>query len=108
MKLPTEPYKGVRDFYPEDMYLQKYIFEMMRTIVESYGYEEYGASILEPTELYKAKSGEEIVNEQTYQFVDRGGRHVAIRPEDVQMAAADGPLNLLPACARARANCRPS
>lgn len=42
---------------------------------------EYGASILEDTALYKAKSGEEIVNEQMYTFVDRGGREVSIRPE---------------------------
>jgi histidyl-tRNA synthetase len=53
----------------------------MREIVESFGYEEYNASILEETELYKAKSGEEIVKEQTYSFTDRGGREVTLRPE---------------------------
>ena len=81
MELSKEPYKGTRDFYPEDMYLQKYIFDTMRRVVETYGYIEYGASILEETALYKAKSGEEIVNEQTYSFTDRGGRDVTIRPE---------------------------
>lgn len=79
--LGTESYKGVRDFFPEDMRAQKHIFEIMRRSVESYGYEEYGASILEPSELYEAKSGEEIVNEQTYTFTDRGGRKVTLRPE---------------------------
>ena len=81
MKLPTDPYKGVRDFYPEDMAVQKKIFTIWRNVVEKYGYEEYNASVLEPAELYRAKSGEEIVNEQTYTFVDRGEREVTLRPE---------------------------
>ncbi len=79
--LSTEPYKGVRDFYPEDMFIQNYIFSTLKKTVEKFGYVEYGASILEPTELYKAKSGEEIVNEQTYSFKDRGDRDVTLRPE---------------------------
>lgn len=79
--LSTEPYKGVRDFYPEQMAQQKYIFDTWRKVVEKYGYVEYNASILEPAELYKAKSGEEIINEQTYTFVDRGDREVTLRPE---------------------------
>jgi histidyl-tRNA synthetase len=81
MSLPTQPYKGARDFYPEDKRIQKYMFKKLRQAVERYGYEEYDAPILEPLELYLAKSGEEIVNEQTYAFEDRGGRQVAIRPE---------------------------
>ncbi len=81
MALPTQPYKGARDFYPADKRLQNYMFDTIRRVVKSYGYEEYDAPILEPLELYKAKSGEEIVDEQTYNFVDRGGREVAIRPE---------------------------
>lgn len=81
MSLSTQPYKGARDFFPEDKRLQKYMFNKLRQAVESYGYEEYDAPILEPLELYLAKSGEEIVNEQTYNFTDRGGREVVIRPE---------------------------
>ncbi|MCW1907840.1 MAG: histidine--tRNA ligase [Candidatus Saccharibacteria bacterium] len=81
MTLQTQPYKGSRDFYPEDKRLQKYIFKTMRSAVEIFGYEEYDAPILESLDLYKAKTGQEIVNEQTYAFVDRGGREVAIRPE---------------------------
>jgi len=80
-KLSLEPYKGTRDFYPEDQFVQNYIFSVWRKVAESYGYLEYGSTILEETELYRAKSGEEIVNEQTYSFTDRGGRDVTIRPE---------------------------
>jgi histidyl-tRNA synthetase len=81
--LSTEPYKGVRDFYPQDQAFLNYVTATMRSVVERYGYEEYGASILEPSELYKAKGSEneEIVNEQTYTFTDRGGREVTLRPE---------------------------
>lgn len=80
-EVSKEAYKGVRDFYPEQMFFQKYIFEVMRKTTESFGYLEYNASILEPAELYRAKSGEEIVNEQTYTFKDRGDREVTLRPE---------------------------
>ncbi|MCL5782269.1 MAG: histidine--tRNA ligase [Patescibacteria group bacterium] len=80
-KLSTEPYKGVRDFYPEDMAIQKRIFSIWRDTAEKYGYEEYSASVLEPSALYRAKSGEELVNEQTYNFTDRGEREVTLRPE---------------------------
>lgn len=81
MALQTQPYKGARDFYPKDKRLQKYIFSKWAEVCERFGYEEYDSPILEPLELYTAKSGEEIVNEQTYTFEDRGGRNVAIRPE---------------------------
>ncbi|OHA46329.1 MAG: histidine--tRNA ligase [Candidatus Taylorbacteria bacterium RIFOXYD2_FULL_36_9] len=80
-KLSTKAYKGVRDFYPEDMFVQNYIFDIFKKVCESYGYNEYGASVLEPADLYRAKSGEEIVNEQTYSFTDRGEREVTLRPE---------------------------
>jgi histidyl-tRNA synthetase len=79
--LSTQPYKGARDFYPEDKRLENYIFDTWKRVVEGYGYEQYDAPILEPIELYAAKSGQEIVNEQTYSFTDRGGRQVCIRPE---------------------------
>jgi histidyl-tRNA synthetase len=81
MALSTQPYKGARDFYPEQKRLQTYMFTKIRQVVHQYGYEEYDAPILEPLELYLAKSGDEIVNEQTYTFTDRGGRQVVIRPE---------------------------
>ncbi len=81
MALSTQPYKGARDFYPEAKRLQKYMFTIWREVCERFGYEEYDAPILEPLEIYLAKTGDEIVNEQTYSFEDRGGRQVVIRPE---------------------------
>jgi len=81
MNLSTQPYKGTRDYYPDDKRIQNYIFNIWRRVSERYGYEEYGAPVLEPLDIYAAKTGQEIVNEQTYQFTDRGGRNVAIRPE---------------------------
>ena len=79
--ISTDPYKGVRDFYPEDQFLQRYIFEHWERVCELFGYEEYNASILEPAEMYRSKTSEEIVNEQTYTFTDRGDREVTLRPE---------------------------
>ena len=79
--LSSQPYKGTRDYFPEDKRTQNYIFSTWRTVVERFGYEEYGAPILEPIDIYAAKSGQELVNEQTYTFTDRGGRSVVIRPE---------------------------
>lgn len=79
--LSSQPYKGTRDYFPEDKRVQNYIFDVWRRVVERYGYEEYGAPVLENLEIYAAKSGQELVNDQTYTFLDRGGRTVAIRPE---------------------------
>ncbi len=79
--LSSQPYKGTRDYYPEQKRVQNYIFDTWRTVVERFGYEEYGAPILESLDIYAAKSGQELVNDQTYVFSDRGGRTVAIRPE---------------------------
>jgi histidyl-tRNA synthetase len=81
MALSTQPYKGTRDFYPEDMRIQEWMFEQMRTVAETYGYQEYNGPMLEPFELYAAKTGEEIVNNQLYWMVDRGERKIAVRPE---------------------------
>lgn len=80
-KLETVPYKGVRDFYPEDMAIQNYIFSVWRKVAEEANYLEYSASILEYADLYRSKSGDEIVNEQMYVFTDKGDREVALRPE---------------------------
>lgn len=80
-KLSTDPYKGVRDFYPEDWAKLQSVFDTIRTTLKLYGYEEYNASPLEPAELYESKTSEEIVNEQTFTFTDRGDRRVTLRPE---------------------------
>ncbi|MAF59466.1 MAG: histidine--tRNA ligase [Candidatus Pacebacteria bacterium] len=79
--VPTESYKGVRDFYPEQQFVQNYITDTMSMVAESFGYTEYSASVLEPSELYRGKTSDEIVNEQTYNFKDRGEREVTLRPE---------------------------
>ena len=79
--LSTEPYKGVRDFYPEDKALQTALFAIVRDTLSRFGYTEYDASPLERAELYESKTSEEIVNEQTYTFTDRGERSVTLRPE---------------------------
>ena len=79
--LSSQPYKGTRDYYPEDKRKQNHVFSVWRKVSESFGYEEYGAPLLEPLEIYAAKSGQELTNEQTYTFTDRGGRVVSIRPE---------------------------
>lgn len=79
--LSTDPYKGVRDFYPADWERMGSMFARMRATLALWGYEEYNASPLERAELYEAKTSEEIVNEQTYTFIDRGDRRVTLRPE---------------------------
>lgn len=81
MQLSTQPYKGARDFYPKDKQIQNYIFDTWKKVALSYGYQQYDAPIIEPIELYSAKTSEEIVSEQTYAFQDRGGRQVTLRPE---------------------------
>jgi histidyl-tRNA synthetase len=79
--LSSQPYKGTRDYYPEDKRVQNYIFNVWRSVSQRYGYEEYAAPMIEPLDVYTAKSGQELAGEQTYAFTDRGGRVVAIRPE---------------------------
>jgi histidyl-tRNA synthetase len=79
--LSSQSYKGTRDYYPADKRVQNYIFANWKRVAQKFGYEEYGAPLLEPLEVYAAKSGQELASEQTYTFTDRGNRTVAIRPE---------------------------
>jgi histidyl-tRNA synthetase len=81
MSLNKRPYKGTRDFFPEKKREQNYLFENMSKAALSFGYEPYDGPLLEEVELYRAKSGDELINEQIYSFLDRGNREVAIRPE---------------------------
>lgn len=81
MALNKQPYRGTRDFFPKDKRVRDYLFTVMTKTAESFGYESYDGPLLEEVELYKAKSGEELINEQIYSFTDRGERFVAIRPE---------------------------
>ncbi|MDH4044245.1 MAG: histidine--tRNA ligase [Gemmatimonadota bacterium] len=71
---------GFRDFYPGDAALRNQIFGVWRDVAARYGFEEYDGPPLEPLELYTEKSGDEIVG-QLYEFEDKGGRRVALRPE---------------------------
>ena len=79
--LSTQPYKGTRDFYPEDMRLRNWFFGKIRETLINSAFDEYNGPMLESLELYAAKSGEEIACKQTYNFVDKGDRSLAIRPE---------------------------
>ncbi len=96
--LSTQPYKGTRDFYPDDMKVRTWIFARMREACESFGYQEYDGPMLEPFELYAAKSGEELVNQQLYWMMDRGDRKMAVRPEMTPTMArmVAGKVNELP------------
>ncbi|MDR2200609.1 MAG: ATP phosphoribosyltransferase regulatory subunit, partial [Puniceicoccales bacterium] len=69
-----------REFYPEDCFIRNFIFETVRRVCHQFCFLEYDAPILEPLELFTEKSGEEIVG-QLFNFTDRGGRAVALRPE---------------------------
>jgi len=71
---------GFRDFLPDDCAARNYIFAKWREVARSYGFIEWDGPILEPTELYKKKSGAEIVD-QLFNFTDKGEREVAMRPE---------------------------
>jgi histidyl-tRNA synthetase len=78
--MSTQPLPGFRDFYPADFAFRAHIFDTWREVAQRYGFEEYDGPPLEPLELYTAKSGEEIVG-QLYNFTDKGGREVSLRPE---------------------------
>lgn len=80
-KLSSQPYKGTRDFYPEDMRLRGWFFGKIKTALELSAFDEYNGPMLESLDIYAAKSGAELVREQTYTFEDRGGRLLTIRPE---------------------------
>ncbi len=73
MKPTVHPVKGTRDFYPEEMALRSYIYATVRKVSESFGYQEWDAPFLEPIDLYAAKSGEELVSQQSFVFPDRSG-----------------------------------
>ncbi len=81
MKKVIQSVKGTRDFYPEQMAVRVWLYNTMREVAESFGYQEYEAPILESLDLYAAKSGEELVKEQSYVFTDRGGSEITLRPE---------------------------
>jgi len=78
---PIRAVKGTRDFYPEDMSFRVWLYAKIREASERFGYQEYDGPFLERLDLYAAKSGEELVKDQSFVFEDRGGQMVALRPE---------------------------
>ena len=71
---------GFREFYPDEFARRKHIFDLWRRTAHAFGFAEYDAPVLEPLDLYKAKSGDEVEG-QLFSFTDKGGREVALRPE---------------------------
>lgn len=80
-KSTIQAVKGTREFYPEEMALRNFINEKAAAAAQSFGYQEWDAPFLETIDLYAAKSGEELVKEQSFVFNDRGGDPVTLRPE---------------------------
>lgn len=80
-KTPVQAVKGTRDFYPELMAVRTWLYRTVRAASEQFGYQEYEGPILETIELYAAKSGEELVKEQSFVLKDRGGDELTLRPE---------------------------
>ncbi len=78
---PIRAVKGTRDFYPEDMSFRRWLYAKIQEASERFGYQEYDGPFLERLDLYAAKSGEELVKDQSFVFEDRGGEMVALRPE---------------------------
>ncbi len=81
MKNIIQPVQGTHDFYPEDMALRSWLYGVMRSAAESFGYQEWEAPLIESLELYAAKSGEELVEKQSYVLTDREGHRITLRPE---------------------------
>jgi histidyl-tRNA synthetase len=79
--LPTAPYRGTRDFLPAEMSVREQVFGDLHRCVEGFGYQRYDGPVLEPAEIYEAKSGAEIASQELYSLTDRGGRRLALRPE---------------------------
>ena len=80
-KTTIQSVKGTRDFYPEEMAFRAWLYGKVQEISRRFGYQEYEAPLLERLELYAAKSGEELVNQQSFVLTDRGGDELALRPE---------------------------
>ncbi len=81
MKNIIQTVKGTREFYPEEMALRKWLYGKIAQVSQSFGYQEYDGPFLESIDLYAAKSGEELVKEQSFVFPDRGGNLITLRPE---------------------------
>lgn len=81
MSSKIQPIKGTRDYYPEVMAVRTFIYNTVRKVSEAFGYQEIDGPFLESIDLYAAKSGEELVKEQSFVFEDRSGDLITLRPE---------------------------
>ncbi len=81
MKNIIQSVKGTREFYPPEMALRNWMYSKLKQVSQAFGYQEYDGPFLESIELYAAKSGEELVKEQSFVFPDRGGNLITLRPE---------------------------
>jgi len=81
MNINSQPLKGFRDFYPEQMAFQNWFYSQIRRVSESFGFQEYEGPTLETLDLYAAKSGEELVKKQAFTLQDKSGKTLALRPE---------------------------
>ena len=81
MKQLIRPVRGTRDFYPDQMAFRQWLYSKMKAVSQRFGYQEYEGPALETLDLYAAKSGDELVKEQSYVFKDRAGDEITLRPE---------------------------
>lgn len=81
MKNIIKSVKGTRDFYPAEKAVNSWLYQMIREVSESFGYQEFDGPFLENIDLYAAKSGEELVKEQSFVFPDKNDNLIALRPE---------------------------
>ena len=81
MKEVIKSVKGTRDFFPKEMAVRRWLIDHMRQVSTQFGFQEYEGPCIETIDLYAAKSGDELVKEQSFVFPDRSGELLALRPE---------------------------
>ncbi|OPX31735.1 MAG: histidine--tRNA ligase [Gemmatimonadaceae bacterium 4484_173] len=98
MALSTKPLSGMRQRFPEQFRVEKFVTDVLSGSSVSAGFQEYDGPVIEPLALFAAKSGGELVGRQSYSFTDRGEREVILRPEMTpslaRMVASSGELQL--------------
>ena len=80
LPFPCAFFAGTRDFFPEDMRQRTWLFNQWAAVATAFGFEQFDVPVLESEELFVRKAGEEITD-QLYNFEDKGGRRMALRPE---------------------------
>ena len=81
IKINKNPLKGFKDYYPEDFFQRKHLFDLFDSVSSSFGYLPYDGPVIENSDLYEAKSGDNIAYEESYRFTDKSGRSLTLRPE---------------------------